>query len=108
MIDTSVVLYYSLLFYCLFLCGKMTFFMAMFLVIGTIVYGFRATQLQAGHLHKGVIPNRKRTLNSQDKMRSTYLKEGLLLLHGHGLGIKGPTRTRKLSKLYWRPVPTTD
>lgn len=31
----------------------------------------------------GVILNRRTTLTSQDKMRNLYLKDGLLLSHGH-------------------------
>ena len=42
----------------------------------------------------GVIPNR-RTPTSQNKKRSLYLKEGLLLAYGCGLGMKSLTRTRK-------------
>ncbi len=35
----------------------------------------------------GEILKRRRTPTSQDKTRSSYLKEGLLLLHGRGLGM---------------------
>ncbi len=37
-------------------------------------------------------------LTSQDKTRSSYLKEGLLLSHGRGLGLKSWTRTVECSK----------
>lgn len=43
----------------------------------------------------GIILNRRRTLTSQDKMRSLYLKEMLLLSHGRELGMKSLTWTRK-------------
>ena len=41
-----------------------------------------------------ILNSRRTPMTSQDKM-SSYLKEGLLLSHGRGLGLKSRTRTRK-------------
>ncbi len=43
----------------------------------------------------GVILNRRSTPTCQDKTRSLHLKEGRLLSHGRGLGVKSLTLDQK-------------
>lgn len=88
-------LLFHITFYCLFCCVD-THTAEFFALYSSTRHGCRQEHKQTWRRQNRLILNRRRTLTSQDKARSSYLKEGLLLVHGQGLGMKSLTRTRKL------------
>lgn len=60
-------------------------------------HGINAGRNTNMNTHNEVILNSRKTPTSQDKVTSLDLKDELLLTHGHGLSMKGLTRTRNVN-----------